>query len=160
MVKMVNFTTTKTSLQMSELCGEASRAPAPRMPSGRTHLSIPHTPWSSWCEPGTAYTRHGERDGVSLLPWGSVLEGPGISAPALGCPTLALGVGLTIQLPDAHPVLVGEPVAQRVAHRALVVGLHDGARGRHMAQPDGVAKLVDSHREQVHAVGIWGHEEP
>lgn len=44
---------------------------------------------------------------------------------------------------------------QRVADWALVVGLHDGARGRHVAQPDGVAKLVDSHRKQVHIVGIW-----
>lgn len=69
------------------------------------------------------------------------------------------GGGLTIQLPDPYPVLIGEAVVQRVAHWALVVGLHDGACGRHVAQPDGVAKLVDSHREQVHLLGIWEHGE-
>ena len=82
---------------------------------------------------------------------------PGTAVPIPGRPMTALGGGLTVQLPDAHPVLIGEPVAQRVAHWALVVRLHDGACGRHVAQPDGVAKLVDSHCEQVHAVGIWGH---
>lgn len=67
---------------------------------------------------------------------------------------------LTVQLPDTHPVLVGEPVVQRVAHWAAVVGLHDRARGCHMAQPDGMAELMDGHCKQVHAVGIWGHGEP
>lgn len=78
-------------------------------------------------------------------------------SPSPGDPCWLLGGGLTVQLPDAHPVLIGEPVAQWVTHWALVVRLHDGARGCHVAQPDGVAKLVDSHRKQVHAVGIWGH---
>lgn len=67
--------------------------------------------------------------------------------------------GLTVQLPDPHPVLVGEPVVQGITHGALVVGLHDGACGCHVAQPDGMAKLMDSHREQVHIVGIWEHRE-
>lgn len=29
-----------------------------------------------------------------------------------------------------------------------------------MAQPNGVAKLMDGHREQVHIVGVWEHGEP
>lgn len=74
-------------------------------------------------------------------------------------PSPSSGGALTIQLPDTHPVRVGEPVVQWVAHRALVVGLHDGARGRHVAQPNGMAELVHSHGEQVHAMGIWGHRE-
>lgn len=67
---------------------------------------------------------------------------------------------LTVQLPDAHPVLIREPIAQRVANWALVVRPHDGVCGSHMAQANGMAKLVDSHCKQVHPVGIWGHREP
>lgn len=64
---------------------------------------------------------------------------------------------LTVQLPDAHPVLIGQPIVQWVTHWALVVGLHDGACSCHVAQTDGMAKLVNGHCKEVHAVGIWEH---
>lgn len=66
---------------------------------------------------------------------------------------------LTVQLPHAHPVLVGQTEAQRVAHGALVVGLHDRVHGCHMTQADGMAELMDSHGEQVHPMSIWRNRE-
>lgn len=68
----------------------------------------------------------------------------------------AEGGALTVQLPEEHAVLVWQPIVQGVPGRALVVGLHDGAGGRHVAQPQSVAELVHRHREQVHALGVWG----
>ena len=66
---------------------------------------------------------------------------------------------LTVQLPDADLILVGEVVLQGVTHRALVVWPHDGLHGRRVGQTYGVAELVHGHREQVHPMRVCGQRQ-
>jgi len=58
-------------------------------------------------------------------------------------------IRLTVQLLDGLPVVLREAVAGDVLHRALVVRPHDGRLGRGVGEPQGMAKLVHRHREQV-----------
>lgn len=142
---------------VSRTAGPASREPGDRPFPQPTCTGVQLTCATQSVDAELAWTDKTENAFLlgRSVHWGS----PAFPSPSLGTLVADSGRGLTVQLPDPHPVLVGEAVVQRVAHRALVVGLHDGACGRHVAQPDGVAKLVDSHRKQVHLVGIWEHKE-